>query len=77
MLLASPFGSTKRKRWTQEEIKLILTDFCEEIKNSRLPSGRDIEILRQKHRCLQNRTVAQIKTWLHNIISGKTKMPKV
>lgn len=77
MLLASPFGSTKRKRWTQEEIQLILADFSQEIKESRLPSGRDIEILKQKYPCLQNRTVAQIKTWIHNIISGKTKMPKV
>jgi len=58
-------------------MQLILRHFHQEIKKSQLPSGRDIEILRQKHSHLQNRTVAQIKTWLHNIISGKTKMPKI
>ncbi|XP_029158334.1 uncharacterized protein LOC114945545 [Nylanderia fulva] len=73
----SPFGPTKRKRWTQKEIQIILTDFSQEIEKSRLPSGRDIETLRQKHSCLQKRTVPQIKTWLHNIISGKTKIPKI
>lgn len=75
--LASPFGSTKRKRWTQEETQLILTSFHQKIKKSQLPSGKDIEMLRQKYVCLRNRTAPQIKTWLHNVISGKTKMPQI
>jgi len=73
--LASPFGSTKRKRWTQEETQLILTSFHQEIKKSQLSSGTDIEMLRQKHTCLHTRTTPQIKTWIHNIINGK--MPHI
>ncbi|XP_077260680.1 uncharacterized protein LOC143896600 isoform X2 [Temnothorax americanus] len=79
----SPFGSTKRIRWTREQLQLIVTSFHQEIEESRksgksrLPSPKDIEKLRKKHPCLQERTVAQIKSQLHNIISGKIKMPKV
>jgi len=53
--VASPFGVTKRRRWTEEERNAIFKQFQKEIT------------------CLNNRSVAQIKTWIHNYISGKIK----
>ncbi|XP_029157900.1 uncharacterized protein LOC114943614 [Nylanderia fulva] len=69
----SPFGITKRRRWTEEERNTILKEFQKEITTSQLPSNKKISCVKEKNKCLFNRSVAQIKTWIHNYISGKIK----
>ncbi|XP_029158615.1 uncharacterized protein LOC114943613 [Nylanderia fulva] len=69
----SPFGITKRRRWTEEERNTILKEFQKEITTSQLPSNKKISCIKEKNKCLFNRSVAQIKTWIHNYISGKFK----
>lgn len=71
--VASPFGVTKRTRWTVEERNVIFKEFQEEITNVQLPSSKKIFYVKEKNKHLENRSVAQIKTWIHNYISGKIK----
>jgi len=71
--VASPFGVTKRRRWTEEERNAIFKQFQEEITSAQLPSNKKIFQVKETNKCLNNRSVAQIKTWIHNYISGKIK----
>lgn len=70
---ASPYGSTKRVRWTKEESNVILTAFKKEIIQHRLPSGKQMVELKMKNKCLNRRSVPQIRSWIHNQISKKRK----
>ncbi|XP_072750439.1 uncharacterized protein [Anoplolepis gracilipes] len=70
---ASPYGLTKRRRWTDEERTAVIKEFLEEITSGKLPSNKKIFYVKEKNKYLINRSVAQIKTWLHNYISGKIK----
>jgi len=47
---------------------VILSTFSIAIKNKKLPSFREINEAKLKYSILKNRTVAQIKTWIHNQI---------
>jgi hypothetical protein len=71
--VASPFGITKRRHWTEEERNTIFKEFQKEIAISQLPSTKKIVQVKDKNKCLVNRSVAQIKTWVHNYITGKIK----
>ncbi|XP_039302367.1 uncharacterized protein LOC120359603 isoform X2 [Solenopsis invicta] len=69
----SPFGITKRRHWTEEERNTIFKEFAKEIAISQLPSAKKIVQVKDRNKCLVNRSVAQIKTWIHNYITGKIK----
>lgn len=71
---ASPYGKTKRLRWKESERSIIYKEFQSVLsKHKPSPSTRDIKHVKSKHPELQHRSVAQIRTWIHNHISGKTK----
>ncbi|XP_072757500.1 uncharacterized protein [Anoplolepis gracilipes] len=69
---SSPYGLTKRC-WTDEKRTAVIKEFSEEITSGKLPSNKKISYVKEKNKYLINRSVAQIKTWLHNYISGKIK----
>lgn len=64
--LASPYGKTKRQRWTKEEMETVFQAFSKHMKNLTLPSLQEIQQAKQKYSCLMHRTSPQIKTWIHN-----------
>ena len=61
----------QRRRWSEEEHKQLLNTFAKNITQKKMPRGTEIEALGKK---LNNRTVAQIRTQVHNIITGKKKI---
>lgn len=65
-LLASPYGKTKRTRWTEKEKETVLQAFAAYMDNLTLPSLREIQEVKKKYKCLSHRTSPQIKTWIHN-----------
>lgn len=66
LLLASPYGKTKRTRWTEKERETVLQAFATHMGNLTLPSLREIQEIKRKYKCLSHRTSPQIKTWIHN-----------
>ncbi|XP_077277339.1 uncharacterized protein LOC143905657 isoform X1 [Temnothorax americanus] len=62
----SPYGKTKRLRWTDDEKEAVLQAFAQNMANHTLPSLKEIQETRKNYPCLANRTSPQIKTWLHN-----------
>ncbi|XP_039304119.1 uncharacterized protein LOC113005529 isoform X2 [Solenopsis invicta] len=62
----SPYGKTKRVRWSQKEQDTALEAFANYMKNLKLPSLKEIQEVKKKYTCLAQRTSPQIKTWLHN-----------
>ncbi|XP_077277341.1 uncharacterized protein LOC143905657 isoform X3 [Temnothorax americanus] len=61
----SPYGKTKRLRWTDDEKEAVLQAFAQNMANHTLPSLKEIQETRKNYPCLANRTSPQIKTWLH------------
>lgn len=74
MLSASPYGETKRRRWNEEEKRVAFTAFHEYITEKKLPSLLHIETVRSQNQCLQKRSAAVIKTWIHNQIKKEAKV---
>ncbi|XP_071581740.1 uncharacterized protein [Temnothorax nylanderi] len=72
----SPFGKTKRIRWTEEEQEAALEGFAKYMEKKTLPSLKDIQEIRKKYKCLSKRSSPQIKTWLHNKQNPKPKKRK-
>lgn len=66
MLLVSPYGKTKRRRWSQREQETALHAFDNYMKILKLPSLKEIQETKKKYTALAQRTSPQIKTWLHN-----------
>lgn len=66
LLLASPYGKTKRQRWTEKEKETVLQAFAKHMEKLTLPSLREIQEKKKKYSCLFHRTSPQIKTWIHN-----------
>lgn len=64
--LASPYGKTKRIRWTEDEKQAVLQPFAQHIENRTLPSLGEIQKAKMKYKSLVRRSSPQIKTWLHN-----------
>ncbi|XP_067210590.1 putative mediator of RNA polymerase II transcription subunit 29 [Linepithema humile] len=62
----SPYGKTKRTRWTEKEKETVLQAFAIHMGNLTLPSLREIQEIKKKYKCLSHRTSPQIKTWIHN-----------
>lgn len=71
-ILASPYGKTKRVRWTEEEKETKLQAFAKYMENKTLPSLKEIQKIRNKYGSLIRRTSPQIKTWLHNMQKKNT-----
>jgi len=71
--LASPYGRTKRTRWSEDKRAIIYKEFDSFLLNSKLPSTKDILSVKLNNPILKDRSVAQIRTWVHNHISKKTK----
>ncbi|XP_051173499.1 uncharacterized protein LOC127289551 [Leptopilina boulardi] len=63
----------KRSRWTNEEKQIVLQFFKDNIESEYLPSKKQILIAQQQHECLQNKSAATIKSWLHHYIKNKNK----
>uniref|UniRef100_A0A1I8M191 Homeobox domain-containing protein n=1 Tax=Musca domestica TaxID=7370 RepID=A0A1I8M191_MUSDO len=61
----SPFGKTRRVRWTREEREAIESIFGDPTTLEKLPSFKQCANA-VKHKCLNRRTPAQIKTWINN-----------
>lgn len=76
ILLASPYGKTKRSRWTAEEKETALTVFAKHIENQTLPSLAEIQSMKKQYKSLTRRTSPQIKTWLHNRQKSLRKLNK-
>lgn len=64
--LASPYGNTKRVRWTENEKQAVLKAFAQHVENQTLPSLKEIQEVKKKYNSLARRSSPQIKTWLHN-----------
>lgn len=60
----------QRVRWTEEENKLFRETFHKDIVNKTMPPGSLVVSLSKK---LPKRTTSQIRTKMHNIITGKLK----
>jgi len=58
----------KRRRWTSVEVNKLFGVFGQNIVDRKMPSGKQITELA---RHLPRRTIAQIRTQVHNYISGK------
>ncbi|XP_071647548.1 uncharacterized protein [Temnothorax longispinosus] len=62
----SPYGKTKRQRWTHEETETALRVFAIHMKNLTLPTFREIQEVKKNYSCLSHRTSPQIKAWINN-----------
>ncbi|XP_052261565.1 uncharacterized protein LOC127865682 [Dreissena polymorpha] len=63
-------GRGMKRKWNGEENDFFLNFFKEEITQNKMPTGEKIVKAQKK----LNRTVAQIRTRVHNIIHGKQKV---
>lgn len=70
---ASPFGKTKRTKWTDQEKKAIIKYFGNLEKLSKLPSLQECRKVILKYRILNQRTIQQIKTWIDNQRRAKNR----
>ena len=57
-----------RRRWSPEETASLFEAFSEVIESKSMPTGAEIRELATK---MRTRTIAQIRTQVHNYISGK------
>ena len=62
-----------KRRWNSEEDGFFMDFFKQEIKAKKMPTGGKIH---QAVKTLKDRTVAQIRTRIYNIIKDKQKMKK-
>ena len=65
-VLASPYGRTKRIRWSQKKKETAFQAFSQHMKELRLPSLKEIQNVKKRYIALAERTSPQIKTWLNN-----------
>lgn len=52
--LASPYGKTKRIRWSKEEKETALQAFSKYMEKLKLPSLKDIQTVKKNIHCLLN-----------------------
>jgi hypothetical protein len=61
-----------KRRWTEDEKCMLFREFGRDITEKTMPSGKRLTAIARK---LSNgRTVAQLRTQIHNYISGKTRI---
>lgn len=70
---ASPFGKTKRTKWTDQEREAITKHFGNLQKISKLPSLQECRKVILKYRVLNQRTPQQVKTWIDNQKRAKNR----
>ncbi|KAJ8319774.1 hypothetical protein KUTeg_001361 [Tegillarca granosa] len=63
----------KRKRWTQEEEKDLISAFKQQISERKNVKTDEIEAARKKFKSLNDRSEAVIRSKVNNIILGKLK----
>ncbi|XP_066596494.1 uncharacterized protein [Prorops nasuta] len=64
----SPFGPTKRRRWTTEEKDELFKEFGHYIEQQTFPSLQEIsKVISSTNSTLRNRTAPQVKTWMSNL----------
>lgn len=66
LLLASPYGKTKRRKWNDAEKKAIFSNFGDVRNCEKLPSLKKCATAIRKSRALTTRTPQQVKTWIDN-----------
>ncbi|XP_043267677.1 uncharacterized protein [Venturia canescens] len=54
------------RRWTSEQRKIVMDRFKSQLQLNEMPTGRDMQKLIDKEKCLKNKNVPQIRSWLHN-----------
>lgn len=55
----------KRAAWTQEEKKIVLKTFKEQLQTDTLITGKEMQNLISSTPCLAKRTIPQMRIWLH------------
>lgn len=64
--LASLYGKTKRKRWSDNEIPTVQELFAEYlVKPKGLPSAKIVQKAIHEHDTIKHITAVQIKTWIN------------
>lgn len=63
---------TTKVRWTEEERNIVLNAFSQFITDKKLPPTKLVQKLLDENPNLK-RTVATIRTWIHNQHSGQLK----
>lgn len=53
-------------KWSAQDTSLVLNEFKEHMKRGILPTFNEIKQLQRNNKSLQARTVASIKTMMHN-----------
>ncbi|XP_018393352.1 PREDICTED: suppressor of Mek1-like, partial [Cyphomyrmex costatus] len=71
----SPYGKTKRIRWSQKEKDTALHAFNTYMESFTLPSLKEIGDVKKKYKVLAKRTSPQIKSWLNNQQRALRKKP--
>lgn len=56
-----------------DERTVIHKEFQFNLSNRKMPLTKDILRVKSSNAVLKNRSVAMIRTWIHNYISGKVK----
>ncbi|KAG5309974.1 MOS1T transposase, partial [Pseudoatta argentina] len=62
----SPYGKTKRTRWSQKEKEAAFHAFVTHMENFILPSLKEIEDVKKKYKAFATRISPQINSWLNN-----------
>lgn len=70
---ASPYGKTKRIRWSEEEKNAISKHFGNIFALSQLPSLQDCQNAINKYKSLKKRQPQHIKTWIDNQRRAQTR----
>ena len=65
-----------RKKWDENEEACLYAEFKDNISRKSNPSNSDIKRAQAIHPCLNDRTIAVIKSKVNNIILGKCKLAK-
>ena len=61
-----------KRRWTAEELKMFFAYFAKDITARTMPPGKRISQLATK--MSNTRTISQIRTQVHNYVSGKIRV---
>lgn len=53
-------------KWSENEKHVIYKNLGNNLKHGKLPSFKEIQVVLNENSDMRNRTVSQIKTWIHN-----------
>lgn len=60
-----PIAATNTRRWTVVQRQIVLNHFKSILEGGTLPSGAEIQELITEKESLRNKTIPQIRAWLH------------